>query len=130
MSEDTFRVAVTAIIHRADGRMLITRRTPEKKRWPGKWTVPGGGVTTADFMDRPPDTDGNQWYHVLERAVRREVHEETGIRIGQVDYLCNLFIPDTVIISFTTKTVDLDPVVTLQKEECDRYAWVFPEEAK
>lgn len=36
-----FNVAVTAIIQREDGRVLITRRSPSKKKWPCKWTVDG-----------------------------------------------------------------------------------------
>ena len=38
-------VAITAIIVK-DGKYLITRRSPNKKRFPGMWTVPGGKLET------------------------------------------------------------------------------------
>jgi len=40
------RVVSTAIIHK-NGRFLITRRSLNKKAFPGKWTVPGGGLETT-----------------------------------------------------------------------------------
>ncbi len=39
------RVVVAAIIYK-DGKFLITKRSPEKRVWPNRWTVPGGGLET------------------------------------------------------------------------------------
>lgn len=124
----TFNVAVTAIVRNGD-KFLITRRHKDKKKWPGKWTVPGGKVESDDFVGTPTDID-NQWYHVLENAVRREVHEETGLHIGNIRYLCNIGIPDTIIVSYVADTVDQWDVIKLQEEECDDYAWVTAKEAE
>jgi 8-oxo-dGTP pyrophosphatase MutT (NUDIX family) len=129
--EDTFRVAVTAIVRRPDGKMLITRRSPEKKRWPGKWTVPGGGLEKADYLGTPTEIN-EQWYGVLENAVRREVKEETNLNITDIDYLCCIGIPDCVIVSYVAETdqYGAENEVRLQEGECDQYAWVTAKEAR
>ena len=75
-------VAITAIIVK-DGKYLITRRSLRKKRFPGKWTVPGGKMETNDYLQLPKDTE-HYWYNVLERTLRREVQEEVGIDIDHL----------------------------------------------
>jgi len=67
-------VVITAIIVK-DGKYLITRRSLEKKRFPGKWTVPGGRLETADYTSLPRQTE-HYWYNVLETTLKREVKEE------------------------------------------------------
>ena len=67
-------VVITAIIVK-DGKYLITRRSLEKKRFPGKWTVPGGRLETSDYTSLPRETE-NYWYNVLENTLKREVREE------------------------------------------------------
>ena len=127
--DNKFYVAVTAIVKRHDGRVLITKRTATKKKWPNKWTVPGGRVGTADFLGTPTEIN-NQWYGTLINAVKREVREETGIEIWNVQYLCDIAVPDTIIISFIAETSEENPMPVLQMEECDAFAWVTPEEAE
>ena len=56
------------VVH--SGRALLIRRGKEPLR--GRWVVPGGTVELGE---------------TLEDAVAREVHEETGVRVGQVDYI-------------------------------------------
>lgn len=46
--QETFEVVITAIIEK-DNKYLILRRSPEKKRFPGMWTVPGGKLESHDF---------------------------------------------------------------------------------
>jgi 8-oxo-dGTP pyrophosphatase MutT (NUDIX family) len=67
-------VVITAIIIK-DGKYLITRRSLEKKRFPSKWTVPGGRLETSDYTSLPRETE-NYWYNVLENTLKREVREE------------------------------------------------------
>lgn len=62
--------AVAALIPDEDGRLLFLRRAREPAK--GKLVMPGG------FVD--PDES-------LESAVRREVEEETGLRLARVRYL-------------------------------------------
>lgn len=52
-------IAITALIIK-DGKYLITKRSLSKKRFPRKWTVPGGKFYR---------------YNVLEQALKREIKE-------------------------------------------------------
>lgn len=124
-------VAITAIIVK-DGKYLITRRSMSKKRWPGRWTVPGGKLETNDYINLPKDTK-EYWYNVLEKVLRREVKEEVGLDINNIIYVTSLATmhedraPSLVISCLADWT---SGEVTLQKEECDEYSWVTAEEAK
>ena len=127
-----YEIAITAIIVK-DNKYLITRRSMQKKKWPGKWTVPGGKLERSDYESLPKDTV-NAWYNILERTVRREVKEEVGLEIKNIDYLTSLIgeygadVPHSLIISLIA---DWDSgEVALQEEETDQYAWVTLEEAK
>lgn len=124
-------VAITAIIVE-DGKYLITRRSPSKKRFPGKWTVPGGKLETKDYTSFEKEAK-DYWYNVLEKTLRREVKEEMGIEIANIDYLTSLATvhpgsnPSLVMSCITDY---LSGEVVLQKEESDNYAWVSLREAK
>lgn len=124
-------VAITAIIVK-DGKYLITRRTLTKKRFPGKWTVPGGRLQTSDYINLPKDSD-NAWYNVLENVVRREVREEVGLEIKNIDYVISLATIDNegtplLVISCMADWASGD--VVLQESEADKSAWISTEEAK
>ena len=58
------RVAAYALLTR-DGEVLLTQMSP-RTRIQGRWTLPGGGI---DHGEDPRD------------ALRREVYEETGLRV-------------------------------------------------
>ena len=124
-------VAITAIIIK-DGEYLITRRSPNKKRFPGMWTVPGGKMETSDYLQLPKDTE-HYWYNVLERTLRREVKEEVGIDIDNIEYVTSLATvhtdgsPSLVISCMADYT---DGGIILKPDESDQYAWVDLEEAK
>ena len=124
-------IAITAIIVK-DGKYLITRRVKTKKRFPGKWTVPGGKLEIDDYINLPKDTEF-YWYNVLEKVLRREIKEEVGIEIKNIEYVTSLATVHTdgnpsLVISCMT---DYDSgKIKLQKEETDDYAWVSLNEAK
>ncbi|MGB3988244.1 MAG: NUDIX domain-containing protein [Minisyncoccales bacterium] len=124
-------VAVTAIIIK-DRKYLITRRSPNKKRFPGMWTVPGGKVETSDYLKLPKDTEF-YWYNVLEKTLKREVKEEVGIEIDNIEYVTSLATvhldgnPSLVISCMADY---LSGEVELEEEESDRFAWVNLKEAK
>lgn len=128
--KELHRITSTAIIYK-DGRYLILRRNLNKKAFPGKWTVPGGGLETDDYVNLPPSGAG-QWYHAIEMSLRREIKEEAGLEVGALNYLVDIaFIrPDgipVVILSYWANyksgEVNLD-------EDNINYAWVSYEEAK
>ncbi|HYF12894.1 MAG TPA: NUDIX domain-containing protein [Candidatus Paceibacterota bacterium] len=124
-------VAITAIIVK-DGKYLITRRSMQKKRWPGMWTVPGGKLESNDYLSLPKDTK-DYWYNVLEKVLRREVKEEVGLEIENVTYVTSLATvhsdgSPSLVISCMADWKSGE--VELQLEECDEFAWVSLEEAK
>ncbi len=125
------RVVVTAIIHK-DGKFLITKRSPEKRVWPNRWTVPGGGLETDDYIHTPPTTVNGIWYRALESTLRREVKEEVGVEMGKVEYLLDLtFIrPDKVpVLTLSFYAPWQSGEVKLNNESVD-YAWVAYEQIK
>jgi 8-oxo-dGTP diphosphatase len=63
------RVAVVFLVDRR-GRILMQHRTPDARVSPNQWAVPGGKI-------EPLETP--------EQAARREVYEETGIRLDAVE---------------------------------------------
>lgn len=83
-----FKVVITAIVVQ-DGKFLVTQRSANEKKFPSRWTVPGGKLTTDDYVNLPKDTP-DYWYNVLEAALRREVREEAGIEIKNIHYVTSL----------------------------------------
>src|SRR3989338_8258356 len=124
-------VVITAIVVK-DGKYLITKRAPDKKRFPGMWTVPGGKMETDDYLQLPKDTE-HYWYNVLERTLRREVKEEVGIEINNIEYVTSLATvhadgSPSLVISCVADYVSGE--VKLQAGETVEFAWVSLEEAK
>lgn len=133
VDKDLHRIAITGIIWKqdADGTQsyLITKRSPTKKAWPNKWTVPGGGLETTDYMNTEAtyqNSESPQWYNAVENTLRREIREEVGVEVDQVQYLLDLaFIrPDgvpAIVLSFYCRYVSGDIVLD---EDATEYAWV------
>ncbi|MBQ5335262.1 MAG: NUDIX hydrolase [Oscillospiraceae bacterium] len=63
---DTYRMIVSILTLRPDGRLLITRRAPQKS-YAGRWEISGGCVQAGES---------------LRQAAVRELWEETGILCG------------------------------------------------
>ena len=53
-----------------DGKILITRRPKSMRNFPWAWVLPGGHIELGESM---------------EESVIREIEEETGISIKQID---------------------------------------------
>lgn len=130
---DLHRIAITGIVWKQDEdgtrRYLITKRAAHKKAWPGRWTVPGGGLETSDYLNTEAtyqNSESPQWYNAVEAALRREIREEAGVEIENGQYLLDVcFIrPDGVpvlVLSFYAKYVSGE--VTLD-EDSDDFAWI------
>jgi len=130
-NKELHRVTSTAIIYQ-DNKFLITKRSPQKKAFPNKWTVPGGGLETDDYVNSPQKTSAGQWYFAIENSLRREIKEEVNLEVGKLKYLLDLtFVrPDGVpciVLSYygayKSGEIKLD-------EDSVEYAWVTYEEAK
>ena len=123
-------IVVTGVIIK-EGKFLIAKRSPTEKAFPNQWTVPGGKLELKDYIKRPKDTSAH-WYNIFEGLLRREVMEETGLRIKNIRYLTSLSyirsdgIP-TIIVSLFADShngeVNLCPDLT-------EYAWITLKEAK
>jgi len=128
--KELHRIALTAIIHK-DGKYLLLQRSLAKKAFPGKWTVPGGGLEVDDYINLPKTT-GDHWYFAVEQALRREIREESNLEVGKLKYLLDLaFIrPDGIPVVILSYYADyLSGEVKIDEDNIN-YAWVAPEELK
>lgn len=124
------RIVSTAIIHK-DGKYLIVRRSLSKKVFPGRWTVPGGGLEITDYINTPKTTP-DAWYYAIENSLKREIKEEVGLEIEKLKYLLDLtFIrPDKIPVVTLSYYCDWKSgEVKLNDENVD-YRWVTVDEAK
>ena len=129
---DLHIVSITAILVNEDGKFLIAKRSDNLERWPGRWTVPGGKLEKNDYANREHDTKAGQWYNVVEDSIKREVREEVGLDLLDVEYLVSLAFmrkdnTPTLVISLYSKNFEGD--IKLNDELVD-YKWVSLEEAK
>jgi len=123
-------ISATAIIFN-QGKVLIAQRSKEEKAWPLMWTVPGGKIEFDDYKKMPKNKEG-LWYNAIEKSLRREVREEVGLEIKNIDYVCDMTFmrPDgipCVILSFMADKaegrVKLSP-------ELINFQWVDLKQAK
>lgn len=124
------RIVPTAILHR-DGKYLVLKRSPYKKVYPGRWTVPGGGVEVTDYKDTPK-TSEDGWYYQVAKSLRREIKEETGLAVGELTYLLDMvFIrPDNIPVLVLSYYGPAEPGEVTLDEDSSEYAWVSYEDAK
>jgi len=112
-------------------KYLILKRSDKEKSFPGMWTVPGGKVHQSDYTNTPRETK-EYWYNVLEKGLRREVKEESGIEIKNISYLTSLARLTTeghgsLVLSFIAEYAGGE--IELEENMVDS-AWVTYEEAK
>ena len=127
----THYIVVTGILINKEGKFLITKRAGWEKAFPGRWTVPGGKLEALDYVLREKDTP-HHWYNILENLLKREIIEEVGIDIRDIDYVTSMIYirPDKIpclIISLFAECVSEDVRLCNALTE---YAWVDLEEAK
>jgi 8-oxo-dGTP pyrophosphatase MutT (NUDIX family) len=134
--KELHRIVTTTIIYKKNKGQyiyLITKRSAQKKVHPNKWTVPGGGLSTDDYVHLTPSTTGApQWYGALNNSLLREIKEEVGLKIGKPEFLVDLtFIrPDGIpVIVFSYFAQYISGQVTLDEDAVD-FKWVTLKEAK
>lgn len=106
-NKELHRITSTAIIYKKQKKeikYLIAQRSLNKKAFPGKWTVPGGGLETDDYINTKKTTK-DHWYFAIENSLKREVKEEVNLEVGRVKYLLDIvfIIPNgtpAIILSF------------------------------
>lgn len=113
MPEGTYHLVVYALTVDTDGRLLLTRRTLNKRSFPGYWEFTGGSALAGEDSLT---------------AVRRELAEETGLDIPaeQMTLLTTLRIPEAFADVYLAR-VDApaeEITVTLQEGETDDSQWV------
>jgi len=132
-NKELHRIATTVLIYKPDFTYLITKRAMHKKMMPGKWHIPGGGLTTDDYVHGPSSTEGaKQWYGALQNTMIREVKEEVDLKIGKPEFLLDLTAirPDgtpLLVLSYFAPYVSGE--VKLDEDSTDS-AWVTLIEAK
>ncbi len=129
-TKDLHRILAGCMIYRPDRRVLIIKRHPELKVFPGLWTVPSGGMERKDYESRPKDSpDG--WFNPIEVALRREIRQESGLEVGVLEYFNNYaFIRPDGIPAFGMHFAApyLSGEVVLEPGDATEHAWILPEE--
>lgn len=130
MDKELHRVTSTCIIHK-DGKYLLIQRSLSKKAFPGKWTVPGGGLMTDDYVNLPASGAG-QWYGAIVNSLRREVREETNLEVGKLNFLVDIAFmrPDGVPVVVLSYFADHQSGEIKLDEDSINHVWVTYEEAK
>jgi 8-oxo-dGTP diphosphatase len=105
-------VAAKGVVRRADGAVLLIRRSPGSKVDPGLWELPGGKM---DFGERLAD------------ALVREVREETGLTVAGVRpiHVSHFTKEPFWVTCVTFQCASFEGEVRLSREH-DDYAWVAP----
>lgn len=111
LAPDEYAVAVGIWVVDANGRLLITRRSLEKRYAPGKWENTGGHMRAGEA---PVD------------AVIRELGEETGLKARREDvrYLGTAKVWPYFGDNFVTYVDEVEPQVRLQPGETMDARWV------
>lgn len=106
---------VGALIFDTDGRLLLL----QSHKWRGKYVVPGGHVELGE---------------TLETALRREVKEETGLDVADIEFLLfQEFIYDDQFwkprhFMFFDFTCTANSTGVTLNSEAEAHVWVAPED--
>ena len=123
-------VVVTGVIIK-DGKFLITKRAGFEKAFPNQWTVPGGKLDFSDYSKRKKDT-AHHWYNIFENLLKREVMEETNLKIKNIRYLTSMCYirPDGIPTIIVSLFADYDSGEIKLCNALTEFSWVTLEESK
>jgi 8-oxo-dGTP pyrophosphatase MutT (NUDIX family) len=104
------------VIERADGAILLLKRSASATWEPGKWNLPGGEAEKGE-------SDGN--------CARREAQEEIGIQVGKQSYLTTIRGSQREMAFFHTTDWSGNPALhkTAGVMENSAFAWVPKDKA-
>jgi len=124
----------TVVIIKDNKKYLIVKRSKKEVAFPNLWGVIGGAVEIGDYMNRQKDTT-ESWFNVLEKTLKREVMEEVGLHVKNIDYLTSMAFqrPDGVHALGLIFSSDLDKRYyhdVILNDEHTEFAWVTIEEAQ
>lgn len=109
---------VGALICDAGGDVLMIRT----HKWSDKWGIPGGKV---------------EWGELLENGMKREIFEETGLYVTNVEFIViqeaikpKIFHKEAhfILVNYIAKVSGRRPPVALN-DEAEDYIWVSPANA-
>jgi nucleoside triphosphatase len=117
MSEQIFPEPTVGIfIFNRKGELLLL----QSHKWPGKYVVPGGHVELGES---------------IEVAAQREALEETGLKVGDLVFLCwQEFIYDPAFwkrrhFIFFDYACSVDDEEVCLNDEAEEYTWIDPRKA-
>ena len=116
-------VIVTGIILK-NNKFLIIKRSPKEKRWPNKWTIPGGKLE-LDYSKSPVFPEA------FEYTLKKEIKEETNLKVKNIRYLkSSSFLREDKPCLLITLFVEYSSGNVKLNEEATDFAWVTLEKAK
>lgn len=131
-----FYFVVTGVIYNPGlKKCLILQRSSKEKAHPGLWGVVGGKLEWEDLEQNPPSRQNHDildWEDLIERLLKREALEESGLVVDELKYLDNVVFlrPDgipVVCFKFGIKYISGEVKIA---PEFDDYAWVDAGEVK
>ncbi|HCC60313.1 MAG: hypothetical protein A2402_01440 [Candidatus Staskawiczbacteria bacterium RIFOXYC1_FULL_37_43] len=106
---------VNIIITNNQGKILILRRSPKEKFFPGLWDLPGGKVENGE---------------TLGEAAERETKEESGLAISlEQKYFYIFHCQDRELNIYGFKARSTFGDISLSNEHSD-FKWIFKDEYK
>lgn len=129
-----FYVVVTGVIYHSEKKKcLILQRSKSEKAHPGLWGVVGGKLEWEDLENNEPtrhNHDVLDWEDLVEKVLKREAKEESGLDVSDLRYLDNVVYlrPDNIpVVCFKFALKYMGGEVSLPGEFND-FAWVDDKE--
>lgn len=128
--EQPLTISSTIIVISKDRKALILQR-PANKSFGNMWTVAGGKLDKEDGVV----ISENFRYHPTEFCARRELEEETGIKIwiDKIKYLCTIIaknINRMIMSYYIVLDKDADDIEVRITNETKDYKWISENEVK
>ncbi len=115
-------------------KCLILKRSSSEKAHPGLWGVVGGKLEWEDLKQNPvtrKNHDVLDWEDLIEKLLKREAKEESGIEVGGLRYLDNVVFlrPDNIPVVCIKFAVKFKKGKVKIAPEFEDFAWVNDKEA-